>query len=95
MNAQPMVTIYDAEGLPIKTLSLKELIGNRETWEFPADGDHHFLGQAEPHRHKRQCLVLDIWESGDPYPFSRQDSCKYESLEISLKDGRVQPENTK
>lgn len=91
----PMVTIYDAEGLPIKTLSLKELIGNRETWEFPQTETTIFWGRPNRIDTKRQCLELDIWESGDPYPFSRQDSCKYESLEISLKDGRVQPENTK
>ncbi len=91
----PMATIYDAGGLPVKTLSLKDLIGNRERWEFPQTETTIFWGRPNRIDTKRGTLVLDIWQSGDPFPYSRQDSCKYESIEFSLKDGGIVPPATK
>lgn len=94
-ESAPMIAIYNAEGLPVRTLSLKDLVGSREAWEFPQTETTIFWGRPNRIDTKRQCLVLDIWESGDPYPYSRQNSCKYRSLEINLKDGGMMPPATR
>ncbi len=91
----PMATIYDAQGLPVKTLSLKDLIRAREAWEFPRTETTIFWGRPNLIDPNRQALILDIWKSGDPFPSSRQDSCEYESIAFSLKDGGILPPATK
>jgi len=79
------IAIYNSDGFLIKSFTPKDLLGDRNLDDIPQTSCSILWGKMNRIDSKEKRLVLDMWDSGDPF----SKDCKYRLLKIDLKDGSI------